>query len=319
MQGFGEGRWLLAVSADLLAGIGRAAQMKMPREPGHVHGRLLPNHPRHGHLPRVAPRQLLQGGLAQPGDRQAFGQQPPGFLFPVRAPFRACPVAAMARLLEHRRAHLEHPFRKCLAAPIPAPAQIAPPAIRLRPRCGDSAAVPRLGARPVVEPLHPAPPSGGSKNSHRQRGLAGIAFLEAISTRTPHFSTKGATASQPRVEEVEGTCEGRWGAGTRSGKARKNAPALKGRPKVGRTSLSRPFRARSLWMSFLGRCPGLAWVMPLASKRGVRVLAKTQRSQRFPGAEFSTHRTVNSPLSPRRPPRLCVSALKIPHPLPGRA
>ena len=115
-----------------------------------------------------------------------------------------------ARLLELRRSHLEHPFRKCLAAPIPAPAQIAPPAIRLRPRCGDSAAVPRLGARPVVEPLHPAPPSGGSNNSHRQRGLAGIAFLEAISTRTPHFSTKGATASQPRVEEVEGTCEGWW-------------------------------------------------------------------------------------------------------------
>jgi hypothetical protein len=79
------------------------------------------------------PRQPFHVVPAQPSHLHPFSQQPPGFLLTVRAPFLACPGAAMARLLEHRRAHLEHPVRKPLAAPIPAPAQIAPPAILLRP------------------------------------------------------------------------------------------------------------------------------------------------------------------------------------------
>ena len=95
MQGFGEGRWLLPVTADLLAGIGCTAQVKVRRQPGHAHGRLLPNQPRNGHLPWVASRQLLHVVHAQPGDGHSFDQQAPGFLRTVRAPFRACPVAAM--------------------------------------------------------------------------------------------------------------------------------------------------------------------------------------------------------------------------------
>ena len=39
---------------NLLAGVGRTAQVKMRREPFHVHGGLLPNHPGNGHLARVA-------------------------------------------------------------------------------------------------------------------------------------------------------------------------------------------------------------------------------------------------------------------------
>ena len=163
MQGFGEGRWLLAVSADLLAGIGRAAQMKMPREPGHVHGRLLPNHPRHGHLPRVAPRQLLQGGLSPPGDSRPFGLQPPGYLFPVRAPFLARPGAAMARFLQHRRPDLGEAIRDgsfVLASLLLAACRAffprfmgwrverrCPPASRLAGRCAQT-----LARRPVESP-----------------------------------------------------------------------------------------------------------------------------------------------------------------------
>ena len=59
-------------------------------------------------------------------------------------------------------------------------------------------------------PNHPLPPASDSFLLLNLTDTTGIAFLEAISTRTPHFSTKGATASQPRVEEVEGTCEGWW-------------------------------------------------------------------------------------------------------------
>ena len=132
-------------------------------------------------------------------------------------------------------------------------------------------------------PNHPLPPASDSFLLLNLTDTTGIAFLEAISTRTPHFSTKGATASQPRVEEVEGTCEGWWaGARTLWESVEKRARSERA-TQSGAHEFVRPFRARSLWMSFPGRCPGLAWVRPLASKRGVRVPGKDAEIAEVPG------------------------------------
>ena len=87
--------------------------------------------------------------------------------------------------------------------------------------------------------------------------------LPTFNPERPLFSTKGATTSQPRAAPWESV--------------KKRASPERATQKE-RTLLSRPFRARSLWMPFPGRCPGLAWVRPLVSIRGVRVNPLAPRS-----------------------------------------